>query len=223
VRIFPWAGATGAVAVIPEMWPLFLVFLRIGSIVFGSGYVLLAFLRADLVVHRAWVTDAQLVDAVAIGQVTPGPVFHHGHFPGLLVARTSWRAGGHNWNFSSRVYPGGRERAFDPSDSAFGNGWCISGRCECGIAGVDGLCQLRFGSFSYCRFADHWDCDCQRGFIVSLSYQFGVAGARRGCHWNRCSVNSWRLGLLPRKHFRLPGLDPEIDSQPEAVGMPHEQ
>jgi chromate transporter len=67
------------------MWPLFLVFLRVGSIVFGSGYVLLAFLRADLVVHRAWVTDGQLVDAVAVGQVTPGPVFTTATFLGYLL------------------------------------------------------------------------------------------------------------------------------------------
>jgi chromate transporter len=64
---------------------LFLVFLKVGVVVFGSGYVLLAFLRADLVVHRGWLTDSQLVDAVAVGQVTPGPVFTTATFVGYLL------------------------------------------------------------------------------------------------------------------------------------------
>jgi len=64
---------------------LFLLFLKLGATVFGSGYVLLAFLRADLVTHRGWLTDAQLVDAVAVGQVTPGPVFTTATFIGFIL------------------------------------------------------------------------------------------------------------------------------------------
>jgi len=66
--------------------PLFLFFAKVGSIVFGSGYVLLAFLQADLVGHWHWLTTTQLLDAVAVGQVTPGPVFTTATFIGFLLA-----------------------------------------------------------------------------------------------------------------------------------------
>jgi chromate transporter len=64
---------------------LFLIFLKIGSVLYGSGYVLLAFLRADFVERLGWLTDRQLLDAVAIGQFTPGPLFTTATFIGYIL------------------------------------------------------------------------------------------------------------------------------------------
>ncbi|HEU4535439.1 MAG TPA: chromate efflux transporter [Polyangiaceae bacterium] len=85
----PWAigGAAKATAAASAVTisGLFWSFFKTGSVLFGSGYVLLAFLRAELVERLHWLTEAQLIDAVAVGQVTPGPVFTTATFVGYVI------------------------------------------------------------------------------------------------------------------------------------------
>ena len=73
-----WSFAT------PTLSNIFLIFLKIGAILYGSGYVLIAFLRDDFV-GRGWITDRQLLDAVAFGQFTPGPLFTTATFIGYIL------------------------------------------------------------------------------------------------------------------------------------------
>ena len=161
--------------------PLFLYFLKIGSILYGSGYVLLAFLQSDLVARWHWLTSAQLLDATAVGQVTPGPLFTTATFIGYVLGGVPGAIAATVGIFLPSfvlIAISGPSRS-PLAEIAACRG--VLGRRERGIAGLDGRRDMATRSCGDLRCHDRAAGDPQCDPAHAIPHQLSVVGAWRGC------------------------------------------
>ena len=170
-----------------------LFFLKAGSILFGSGYVLLAFLRADLVERWSWLTDQQLIDAITVGQMTPGPVFTTATFIGYLPGRLGRRRAGHGRHLRARLRPRRRHATADPPDAGLTAARRLPRRGGRRLARPDGVGNLAARACGAGRSRDRDHRRGGGGRPAGLAPQRHLADpGRRGCR-----VASERRRVVP--------------------------
>lgn len=173
----------GALPLEPITWgQVFWIFLKIGSVLYGGGYVLLAFLQRDLVERTHWLTSQQLLDAVAIGQITPGSCVHHRNLYWLYPGGEPWGDCGNSGDFSPRLCASGIGQSLGAQTTSFLlDGGLFRWGERCGSR-TDGGCHLEVGAGGFGGCADFGHRCCQLGDGVWERRQFCLAGNSWGTH-----------------------------------------